>query len=144
MLAIAFGVNGGVIYLADTAVEENLILCDGMGLDDLLATSSSQLEVDGASGQHTRPQDRPSLVLTREQSFAQVARENQNDPVLPFRAWHVDSQEWGRRSEIVSTPPPSTTLSLAESTPSGSWDEWIQQSETLSCNPLLSMHLLPW
>ncbi len=50
--------------------------------------------------QSTRLQVRHRMMLTREQSFAQVARENQSERTLSFQAWHVAPSPWGGRVSL--------------------------------------------
>ena len=65
-------------------------------------------------------------MLTRAQSFAQVARENQSESALSFQAWHVVPNSWGGRVPSGDISPVGRSVP-AVSTPS--WQEWVGQSE---------------
>ena len=117
-----------------------------MGLDGMLGGPSASPESRGASDR-VRPAGRESTVgdnghedyvqpprspvrycpmLTREQSFAQVARENQSESALSFQAWHVVPNRWGGRVPSGDISPVGQSFP-AVSAPS--WKEWIGQSE---------------
>ena len=74
---------------------------DSEGVSDLLRqTGPGNISGQGDqvdSAQSTRLQVRHRMMLTREQSFAQVARENQSERTLSFQAWHVAPSPWGGR-----------------------------------------------
>ena len=80
---------------------------DSGGVSDLLrqpgpGTISEQGDqVD--SEQSTRLQVRHRMMLTRDQSFAQVARENHCERTLSFQAWRVAPSPWGGRVPLGDT-----------------------------------------
>ena len=117
---------------------------DGMGPDGMLgglpASPESRGESDrvrhagreftvGDNGHPVLPPRSPvrnGPMLTREQSFAQVARENQSESALSFQAWHVVPNSWGGRVPLGDISP------VAQSVPGASapsWQEWVGQSE---------------
>ncbi len=50
-------------------------------------------------------QGRPGHSFSREQSFAQVARENQREKDIPFHTWTVGPGQWGGRLPLENVGP---------------------------------------
>ncbi len=50
-------------------------------------------------------QGRPGHSFSREQSFAQVAREIQSEKDIPFNTWTVDPGQWGGRLPLENAGP---------------------------------------
>ena len=119
---------------------------DGMGLDGMLGGPPASPESRGVSDRvrHAgreftvgdnghedsvlppRSPVRNGLMLTREQSFAQVARENQSESALSFQAWHVVPNSWGGRVPLGDTSPVGQSIPLVSAP---SWQEWVGHSE---------------
>ncbi len=73
--------------------------------------------------------NRQTRSLSREQSFARVAAENQNAKIEPFQAWAVDTGQWGGRELTLEDPDPFKGLPTVTEV---SLQDWMAASETAS------------
>ncbi len=87
---------GSSLNLSDSGDVSKLLRQPGPG-----TISGQGDQVD--SEQSTRLQVKHRMMLTREQSFAQVARENQSERTLSFQAWHVAPSPWGGQVPLGDT-----------------------------------------
>jgi hypothetical protein len=115
-----------------------------------MPTNLDQLQsADDGQGEQCSPtssdisHDRQTQLLSREQSFARVAAENQHAKREPFQAWAVDTGQWGGRELTPGDPDPLKSL---PSVTEVSLQDWMAASETepftMISRPLVGWNLL--
>jgi hypothetical protein len=111
-----------------------------------MPTKLEQLQsADDGQGEQSRCSptfsDRQTRSLSREQSFARVAAENQHAKIEPFQAWAVDMGQWGGRELTLEDLDPSKSLPTVTEV---SLQDWMATSETepFTMHPPDSLHRL--
>ena len=94
------------------------------GADELLVETSTSAPAE-------RSQDQRHRKLSREQSLAQVAAENQHAKSESFQAWTVETGQWGGRVLGAPEAPNSTSnMLLGPKAPSAATlQDWVASSE---------------
>ena len=75
-------------------------------------------------------QGRPGHSFSREQSFAQVARENQSEKDIPFHTWTVNPGQWGGRLPPENAGPITPLEQTSVTSLQPLLQEWLDSSES--------------